>query len=100
MGDSLLVEEFQGRGDVTNHGGGFSFGEKLPLLNMIEELTSRHLLEDKIELVRFFEVFCEVYDILVTLAWQWWKVSISLKTLDLEWPGTCSMILTAYSLPV
>ena len=68
MGDAFLVEELQGRGDVLNHGGGFSFGKKLPLLNVVEKLTSQYLLENKVELVRFLEVLCELYDILVALA--------------------------------
>ena len=67
VGDSPGVEELQGGGHVRDDHGSLLLGEELPLLDVIQELATGHLLEDQVEAVRLLKVLDQLDDVIVAL---------------------------------
>ena len=67
------------------------------LIQFFWPITKTYIQEMFLVLHFFLSISQYIIIFFKVATWQWWKVSISLKTRALLCPGTLSMIFTAYS---
>lgn len=63
MGNTISVEEVEGRGHLRDDLTRLSLSEPLFLLNVCQEMTSEHSVKDKTKLIFFLEEFNEIQNI-------------------------------------
>ena len=67
VSDTLGVEELQGGGHVSYNVGRLPLSEIFPGLNVVEELSSRNLLEYQVKSFGLLEILNELDDVWMTL---------------------------------